>query len=249
MTRIVSPARIGGIARLAKRFLPGIAAPGLLAFAGMLCAAGSLAAQTTFSNPTSIDIPKNTLLQGQASLYPASIVVSGLGTSLTNLNVTFFNLSHAYADDIDVLLVGPGGQNVLLMSDVGGYFPINGLNLTFSDSAAASLGDETQLASGTFKPTNIDANFMVDSFASPAPNSGPYGSTLAGFNGTNPNGVWNLYVIDDTQGNNGVMAGGWSLTVTATPVPEPSTFAFGAIGLAGVGVVFVRRRRLASVRV
>ena len=200
--------------------------------------------QTTFSNTTSIDIPRNTLQLGPGSLYPAPIVVSGLGTSVTNLSVTFSNLSHAYADDIDVLLVGPGSQNVLLMSDTGGLNPISGLTLTFSDAATLLLPDETQLTSGTFKPTNYDAPFMVDSFAGPAPTEGPYGSTLSAFNGTNPNGTWNLYVLDDTQGNAGVLAGGWSLTVTA--VPEPSSFVLGAGALAVMGLVAMRRRRTSA---
>ena len=195
----------------------------------------------SFANPALIDIPKNTLTQGPASSYPSPITVSGVGTSLTNLTVTFNNLSHAYPDDIDILLVGPAGQNVLLMSDTGGYFPISGLTLTFSDSAALSLPDETQLSSGTFKPTNIDAPFTVDSFAPPAPTTGPYGSTLSAFNGTNPNGVWNLYVLDDTQGNSGTMAGGWSLSVTA-PIPEPSSYALGACVLVGTGWLAARRR-------
>lgn len=222
----------------ARRFLPGKA----LAVAGVLCAAWpGLAAAQTFSNATPVTIPNAALLQGPASLYPDPITVSGVGTSLTGLNVTFFNLSHAYPDDLDVLLVGPGGQNVLLMSDCGGLNPISGLTLIFSDAAATSLGDETPLASGTFKPTNYDAQFMVDSFAAPAPTSGPYGATLSVFNGTNPNGVWSLYILDDTQGNAGALAGGWSLTVTAV-VPEPSSLALAALALAGVGAGLVHRR-------
>ena len=242
MTNKLTSKKNGSDLSFAERFFRGRIRCGLLGLAAVACAGAPMLGQAqSFANPSLIDIPRNTLTQGPASLYPSPITVSGVGTSLTNLNVTFNNLSHAYPDDIDILLVGPAGQNVLLMSDAGGYFPISGLTLNFSDNAASLLGDETQLSSGTYKPTNYDAPYMVDSFASPAPTTGPYGSTLSAFNGTNPNGVWNLYVLDDTQGNSGTMAGGWSLSVTA-PIPEPSSYVLGACVLAGTGWLTFRRR-------
>jgi subtilisin-like proprotein convertase family protein len=36
---------------------------------------------------------------------------------------------------------------------------------------------------------------------------------LAGFDGSNPNGTWNLFVRDDNFSNCGVFAGGWSITI------------------------------------
>ena len=75
-----------------------------------------------------------------------------------------------------------------------------------------------QLASGTFAPTNFDPTANVDGFPAPAPLVGPYGASFAPFIGTNPNGVWKLYIVDDVAGNSGQLAGGWSITLTtATP--------------------------------
>ena len=60
---------------------------------------------------------------------------------------------------------------------------------------------------------------MIDSAGSdsvPAPAPSPSSATtLSTFDGTAPNGIWSLYVIDDASGDRGTIAGGWCLTVTA----------------------------------
>jgi Ca2+-binding RTX toxin-like protein len=107
-----------------------------------------------------------------------------------------------------------------------------GVNLTFDD-AAGPIPPEATLASGTYQPTDnaSTANgcgFDDDPFAGPAP-GGPYGSTLAVFNGTNPNGVWSLYVVDDAGGDSGSLASGWSIDIEApAPAPAPAPAAVAA---------------------
>ena len=113
---------------------------------------------------------------------------------------------------------GPSGQNVMLMSDVGTFFPVSNLTFTFDNSSATPMPSGAQLASGTFTPTNFDPVGDVDGFPPPAPLVGPYGNSFAPFIGTNPNGTWKLYIVDDVDGNSGQLAGGWSITLTtATP--------------------------------
>ena len=176
----------------------------------------SVANAQTFTNSTSITIPNSGAALGAASLYPASITVSGVGNQLTGISVTLSGFSHAYPADVDILLVGPGGQNVMLMSDVGTFFPVNNLTFTFNNTSGTAMPSGAQLASGTFAPTNFDPVGDVDGFPAPAPLVGPYGSSFAPLIGTNPNGTWNLYIVDDVAGNSGQLTGGWSITVTAT---------------------------------
>ena len=57
---------------------------------------------------------------GPASVYPSTITVSGVTGTVHQVIVTLHNLSHPFPDDLDMLLVGPGGQRVILMSDAGG---------------------------------------------------------------------------------------------------------------------------------
>src|SRR5206468_1899081 len=43
--------------------------------------------------------------------------------------------------------------------------------------------------------------------------------TFADFVGTDPNGTWSLYVVDDQPGNSGEIAGGWDILVSTTVAP------------------------------
>lgn len=178
---------------------------------------GAISAQT-FSNTGSITIPNSGVGSGAASLYPSPITVSGIGNQTTAISVTLNGFSHAYPADVDVLLVGPNGENVMLMSDVGTFFPVSNLTFTFDNSSGNAMASSLQLTSGTYAPTNFDPTANVDGFPAPAPLVGPYGASFAPFIGTDPNGVWKLYIVDDVDGNSGEISGGWSITITtATP--------------------------------
>lgn len=194
------------------------------------------AGATPFPNTAAITIPAGApgTTTGPAAPYPSAITASGLQGVITDVNVTLVGATHTYPDDIDVLLVGPFGQTVVLMSDTGAGFGITNLTLTFDDAAAASLPDTTQIAAGTYKPTQgVTCNTCGFNGGAPAP-TGPYGTTFAGFNGTDPNGTWNLYVYDDNGGDVGSLSGGWSLDVT-TNAPTVTSFT-PTSGTAGTSV-------------
>jgi concanavalin A-like lectin/glucanase superfamily protein len=201
----------------------------MLALAGISWAA-------VISNDSTISIPES----GVASPYPATINVSGLSGTTTDVNVTLQGVSHSFADDVAVLLVGPSGQNVMLMSDAGGGQDLNGVDLTFDDEAATRLPDGagTQITTGSYRPTQ-GANSAVkvpSSLPTPAP-AGPYGTSLSALDGAaEPNGTYSLYVYDDSSGDAGQIAGGFSLDIKTTaddptdpPTDPPPTLGKGAI--------------------
>lgn len=161
---------------------------------------------STFTN-ANITIPES----GSATPYPSTINVSGVNGTIAQIKVDLSGLSHTWPNDMDMFLEGPGGQKVMLMSDAGGSYDLNNVNLTFSDSASGTLPGEYQITSGTYRPTNNE-DFGSDTFPTPAP-AGPYGITLSAFNNTNPNGQWKLWIQDDSGGDSGSIAGGWSLTI------------------------------------
>ena len=152
---------------------------------------------------------------GRGSPYPSLINVSGLSGLITNVTAKLNNISHSYPADLDILLVGPSGQTVMLMSDVGGSSSISNITITLSDAATSSM-TTSQLSTGTYRPTNRSPSGDADAFASPAPPR-PWGSVLSVFNGTAPVGTWSLYVIHEFTSGSGTLAGGWSLTFTTVP--------------------------------
>ena len=181
--------------------------------AGTLTVAGQTVTVTqgnTYSNAAPIAIPGS----GSASPYPSSVAVSGLTGLVGSVSVRLNGFTHVYPGDVDMALVGPEGQALTFMSDLGGGVGVNGATITFSDSAVT--GPPNALVSGTFKPSNVGVG---DTFAVPGPvsyqSASPAGvATFASaFGGINPNGTWSLYVVDDTGFYSGSISGGWSLSV------------------------------------
>lgn len=175
---------------------------------------GTISATSSFVNTTAIAIPGSGTGAGTgapANPYPSTIEVSGITGSVSKVTVEIANFNHTWPNDVDILLVGPQGQKLLLMSDVGGGTDAVNANLTFDDSAAA-MG--ATIISGTFKPTNISTG---DLFPAPAP-AGPYPDPqkLSVFNGISPNGTWSLYAVDDVATDIGNISGGWKLNITTT---------------------------------
>lgn len=150
---------------------------------------------------------------GKASLYPSPITVSGLSGSVINVTATIRGYSHSWPDDVDVLLVSPTGQKVMLMSDCGGGYARNGVTLTFDSASVSAVPDSAAIPSGTYKPTNIDTT--SDNFPAPAPTS-PFGTSMTNFNAANPNGTWALYIQDDNTMDSGSITQGWVLSITTS---------------------------------
>ncbi len=151
------------------------------------------------------------------SLYPSTITTSGLPATVTDVNVSLSGLRHVWAADVDILLVGPQGQQATILSDAGVFATgVQTVNLTLDDEAPTGLPERT--VSGTFRPQN---NQGPDVFPAPAPTASG-DSSLSVFDGTNPNGVWSLYVVDDRETDDGSL-NGWSLTIAAKGPVQDTT--------------------------
>lgn len=178
----------------------------------LLAASGAAMAAVTakgFSNTASIQIPD----YGQASIYPSEIHTSGFpqGSRVKDVNLTLHGFSHGFTADVDAMLVSPGGKrNAIVLSDTG--TGANDVTIKLDDEATSILPSAHKLASGTFKPKNV--NQGPDAFPLPAPKPGG-DHELSTFDGTNPNGTWKLYVVDDTSLAEGQISGGWSLQIRA----------------------------------
>lgn len=178
-----------------------------------------------------------------ALLYPSAITVSDLSGTITDVNITLrgFNVGAPFdgrpgpdnraPDDLDVLLQAPDGKTVMLISDVcANEGPQDPADITLDDSATAQIPINTACVTGTFKPFDDDKDndefpfTAADSFPPPAPP--PANNTLSSLNGSNANGTWNLWVVDDTPGAVGPTGAefsrGWTMALT-TSQPDTTT--------------------------
>ena len=162
----------------------------------------------TFANGTPIVTPAS----GTANPYPSTISVAGMPGTIVKVRVTLNNIL-APARELDVLLGGPGGSTILISDScsAGGFIvDFLGRTFTFDDDAPSAIPETCTSApqSGTYKPSNYDT---ADNFPGVPP---PYPLGLSNFRGISPNGLWQLYVVDDANPDSSAVNGGWSLDLT-----------------------------------
>jgi len=178
---------------------------GLAVLIALLVPAGANAATFNFFSTVGLGPSGGAGTGGPATSYPSSIEVAGLGGPLTKVTATIIDFGSGVPDDVDMLLVGPEGEQVMLMSDACGeaqFFDND--TWTFDDDAPTLLSDSGPCASNqaaSFKPSNyVGGAPEPDQFGVGGSVFPPFASTLSAFAGTDPNGPWDLYVLDITKG-------------------------------------------------
>jgi subtilisin-like proprotein convertase family protein len=189
---------------------------------------------TISTGPVDVAIPASGT-SGTASPYPVTRTVSGQAGGITDLNVTIDGIWHERPDDLDLLLVGPRGQKVVLMSDACGPLSVNSYGWVWDDEAAAPMpeGNGADVCGTRFhKPANYGSG---DLWPAPAP-AGPYSSSLSAFDFTNPNGEWRLFVQDDAATNTGFFTNRFQLGITTDATAPTVTSVSPASNATGVGL-------------
>ena len=171
---------------------------------------GCPATTTSFTNSTPVDIPA-----GDEPVVTSTIVVSGAGSYLWDLDVTTF-LAHSNCGDLEITLMSPAGTIVTLTTDNGS----GGDNL-FN----GTVWDDDANPGGLIPYDDNDGMVTDSSFV-----DGTTGTpltpeeALGAFIGEDPNGVWTLTISDDENSNGGVLTS-WSLSVSALPSAPTETVA------------------------
>jgi len=192
---------------------------------------------SSYCNTGSITLNNPPDTVADASPYPSRVFVTSLGGDVSHLTVSLNGVTYSQSQDIDALLVGPGGQSLILVSDAGPNSggAISNVTLTLDDAAATTLAQTAIWGSPSSSVTSKPVNFggVNETWGAPAP-AGPYGNpgpsgggtaTLGSvFNGTNPVGTWSLYLITTAAGDGtGSVSGGWCANITTNNVTSTTT--------------------------
>ena len=188
----------------------GVALAAALVSTTALSTSAAYAAPTTLvvSNPGPVSVP-----DFSPAGITSQITVTGQTGLVTDVDVTLNGFTSEFPDDLDVMLVGPNGRKVILMSDACGGDDLNNASVTFDDEALAPLSEGGPCGSGTFFPYNAED---VDE-----PPFVPTGPALSAFDGFVPNGVWTLVAADTQSGDFSRFDGGFTLRIQVSDVVAP----------------------------
>ncbi len=190
-------------------------------------------------NTTPSTIADNTTLAGASSAITLSGAGSTTVSAATRIRVTV-NITHAYDDDVDLFLVGPGGTGAMLLaSDVGNSGGDNFINTIFDTNASniiGTTGNNSAPFTGTYRAEGTITT--VPDRTGAAANGTPantYNAVIpaAALNGLAINGAWTLRAFDDASIDAGVL-NNWSIEITD---PAIQAYTHTITGPGSVGTV------------
>lgn len=185
----------------------------LLSFPLFYLPAQTVATQT-FTSSTAISV----INVGAGSVYPSNIGVSGMPAFLHGFNVKVPQFFHTVNfNQVDLLLEAPNGQRLMLLSDLNSFpGPVVMFDVGFGTESEIAAAPNTVTNGNNFLPANFGG--VPDTFPALGPVNQPNPDPFA-WQDINPNGIWKLYVIDDTPGGNTNLQNGWSITIRAGDGP------------------------------
>ncbi len=135
---------------------------------------------------------------GKPSNVKSEINASGIQGDVRQVSVTI-NVDHSYTSDLEISLLGPAGQRVLLVKSTGGSGN-NFRDTTFNDGSNSSISQAFPPFRGVFRPNE----------------------SLGVFKNLDPNGTWALEIKDRAFEDGGSLYQ-WSLAITTEKVPSAFT--------------------------
>jgi subtilisin-like proprotein convertase family protein len=211
----------------------------------LTAATAAWADSTSVTDTVGLSIPDN-----DPSGMARQLTVSGLTGGITNVTVGL-SISGGYNGDLYAYLVDPTGDFAVLLNRVGigpgnssGYSD-SGFQITLNDLGGYSnvhyyQNDSPSFIGGALTGTWASDGENVDPQGSSV-GSAPDMANLTSTFGTDPNGTWTLFISDLSPG--GVsMLDSWTLNINTAAVPEPQTWALGAIGMTVLGARLMKRR-------
>ena len=200
----------------------------LLGVLGVLAVNSSSFAATIWNGPTwtvSTAIPDN---DDVGFTDTRNVSIPGM-TEIVSVTVNL-NFSGGWNGDLYAYLVHGSGFSVLLnrpgrSTGAPDGSATVGMDITFDDGAFSDIHTAIPMSGGSvngiYQPDgrSTDPLVVLNTDARPA--------MLSNFIGIDPNGLWTLFVADQSAGETSTLQS-WSMSITA--VPEPGVAAFAILG-------------------
>jgi FG-GAP-like repeat len=160
--------------------------------------------------------------------------LGGLWGRITDVRITLQGLTHTFPDDLDFLLVGPGGANLEFCSDAGGSFDITNNTNFFGDFFPGTflVPDATQLDNlFSYRPADYAQAEDSSNWGLPPsiiinhPTPTGTATFASAFDGVFTGGTWSLYIRDDASGDVGSLMN-WTVFVDYNVIVKPEDFDF-----------------------